>query len=264
MSDPKDKTTEEHDGKEQPLVSHLMELRDRILRCVVAILIVFVGLYAWRNDIYMFVVQPLTRLLGEGETIISTTVGGTFFAPFKLTFMTAVFVTMPFLLHQAWAFISPGLYRNEIRVTFPILLSSIVLFYFGIAFCYYVVFEFIFDFFIKAGPADVAVMNDINEVLNFVLKLFFSFGIIFEIPVATVLLVMSGVTTPKDLVAKRGYIVIGCFALAIPLTPPDPMSQSMLAVPMWLLFEIGVLASRLMYKPDPEDEEAADSTAAGK
>lgn len=251
-------TDGEQDAKEQPLVSHLMELRDRLLRCFIAVIVVFVILFNWSNDIYMFVAEPLSRQLGDGETIISTSVGGTFFAPFKLTFMVAIFITIPFLLHQAWAFISPGLYRNEIRVTFPILLSSIVLFYLGIAFCYYIVLGFLFEFFTNAGPENVMVMTDISLLLDFVLKLFLTFGIIFEIPVATVLLVMSGVTTPKDLLSKRGYIIIGCFAVAIPLTPPDPLSQSMLAVPMWLLFEIGVMASRLVHTPDP-DEEAGDT-----
>jgi sec-independent protein translocase protein TatC len=247
-------SAEEHDPKELPLVSHLIELRDRILRCFIAVIVVFLALFAWSNDIYIFVSEPLTSLLGEGETIISTTVTGTFFAPFKLTFMVAVFLTVPFLLHQAWAFISPGLYRHEIRVTYPILVSSVILFYIGIAFCYFIVLNFLFEFFTSTGPETVAVMTDINAFLDFVLAMFFTFGIIFEIPVATVLLIMSGVTTPADLMAKRGYIIIACFAIAIPLTPADPFSQSILAIPMWILFEIGVLAGRLVYKPDAADD----------
>lgn len=254
----KDHTDTEQDGKEQPLVSHLIELRNRLMYCFGAVLLVFVVLFAWSNEIYMFVSEPLTSLLGENESMISTKPTGTFFAPFKLTFMVAVFITVPFLLHQAWAFISPGLYRHEIKVTFPILLSSVVLFYLGLLFCYYIVLDFLFPFFYEAAPENVLVMTDINDFLDFTLSLFLIFGIVFEIPVATVLLVMSGVTTPKDLVGKRGYIIIACFAIAIPLTPPDPLSQSILAVPMWLLFEAGVLASRLIYKPDPDDEAVAE------
>lgn len=257
--------TDDQEHKEQPLVAHLMELRDRILHSFIAVIVVFVAIYAWANDIYMFVSEPLTSLLDleQGEKMIATDPTSSFFAPFKLTFMVAVFICIPYILHQVWAFIAPGLYRNEIRVTFPILISSIVLFYVGVAFAYFLVFDFLFRFFVEAAPDNVAIMTDINLYLSFVLRMFMVFGITFEIPIATVLLILAGVTTPKDLAAKRGYVVITCFAIAIPLTPPDPFSQSILALPMWLLFELGLLAGRLVYKPDTEavgeDAATADS-----
>jgi len=244
---------------ELPLVSHLVELRDRLLKATGAILIVFVLLMNWSNDIYTFVAEPLIQSLPEGMTMISTGVMDPFFAPFKLTFMVAFFISIPFVLHQAWAFISPGLYRNEIKVTFPILVSSVILFYVGLAFCYYVVLGFLFQFFIESAPEIIQVTPDIKSYLDFVLKLFFAFGIIFEIPVATVLLVMSGITSPKDLAAKRPYIVISCFVVGMFLTPPDPFSQSMLAIPMWMLFEVGIIASRFVYKDDEEDSDSEES-----
>jgi len=254
---------EDLDPKEQPLVAHLIELRDRILRCFIVVIVVFVAIYAWANDIYMFVSAPLTSLLDleAGERMIATDPTSSFFAPFKLTFMVAVFICIPYILHQAWAFIAPGLYRNEIRVTFPILVSSIVLFYVGVSFAYFLVFDFLFGFFVAAAPDNVAVMTDINLYLSFVLRMFMVFGIVFEIPIATVLLILTGVTTSKDLAKKRGYVVIACFAIAIPLTPADPFSQSILAIPMWMLFELGLFASRLIHKPEEEVEaaEAAES-----
>jgi sec-independent protein translocase protein TatC len=252
--------SEDLDPKEQPLVAHLIELRDRILRCLIAVIVVFVAIYAWANDIYMFVSAPLTSLLDleAGERMIATDPTSSFFAPFKLTFMVAVFICIPYILHQAWAFIAPGLYRNEIRVTFPILVSSIVLFYVGVSFAYFLVFDFLFGFFVAAAPDNVAVMTDINLYLSFVLRMFMVFGIVFEIPIATVLLILTGVTTSKALAKKRGYVVIACFAIAIPLTPADPFSQSILAIPMWMLFELGLFASRLIHKPE-EDVEAAEA-----
>lgn len=250
---------DDQEQKEQPLVAHLMELRDRILHCFIAVIVVFVAIYAWANDIYMFVSEPLTSLLNleEGEKMIATDPTSSFFAPFKLTFMVAVFICIPFILHQVWAFIAPGLYKNEIRVTFPILISSIILFYVGVAFAYFLVFDFLFGFFVEAAPDNVAVMTDINLYLSFVLRMFMVFGIVFEIPIATLLLILSGVVTPRDLAEKRGYVVIACFAIAIPLTPADPFSQSILAIPMWMLFELGLFAGRLMHKPDAETPEEA-------
>ncbi len=260
MSDPQ--TEQDHDAKEAPLVSHLIELRDRILRSVAVILVVFVLLVNWSNEIYIFVVQPLLDALPEGVSMIGVNPLDAFFAPFKLTFMVAFCISIPFVLHQAWAFISPGLYRNEIRVTFPILVSSVILFYVGLAFCYYVVLGFLFKFFIDSAPVIVVMMPDIKTTLDLSLKFFFAFGLIFEIPVATTLLVMSGVTTPQDLSIKRPYVVIGCFVVGMFLTPPDPFSQSMLAIPMWMLFEIGILSSKIFYKEDEADREAeADQEA---
>jgi sec-independent protein translocase protein TatC len=245
-------TETDHDPKELPLVSHLLELRDRVLRSVACVLVLFVLMFAWANDLYEFVAGPLTSQL-ENE-IISTNPMDPFMIPMKLTFMVALFLSFPYILHQAWAFISPGLYKNEIRVTLPILVSSVVLFYAGLAFCYFVVLRFVFNFFINSAPDTVAVMTDMGAYYNFVMALFLIFGVVFEIPVATILLVISGVTTPQALVSKRAYIIVGCFVIAVPLTPPDPLSLFMMAIPMWLLFEIGLFGSRLFYKPDPDEE----------
>lgn len=251
-----DQEQQEHDPKEQPLVAHLVELRDRILRSLLVILIIFLALFAFANDIYQFVASPLTDIMPEGTQMIATDVTSPFFAPFKLTLFTAFALAMPFILHQAWAFIAPGLYKNEVRLALPILLSSIVLFYLGIAFAYFVVLDLAFSFFTTIGPENVAIMTDISRYLDFVLLIFFAFGITFEIPVATVLLIISGAVEPQDLAKKRPYIIVGCFAVGMVLTPPDPFTQSLLAVPMWLLFEIGIIAGRLLKRKAEEAEEA--------
>ncbi|MES2625013.1 MAG: twin-arginine translocase subunit TatC [Pseudomonadota bacterium] len=257
-------STPESNSKELPLIAHLIELRDRILRCAAAVLLVFIALVYFANDIYSFASEPLTSQLREGESIISTKVMDTFMAPLKLTFMLAVFITIPYLLHQAWAFISPGLYQNEVRVTLPILVSSVLLFYFGIAFCYYVVLNYLFDFFLQAAPEGVKNMTDISAYLDTVMKLFLSFGLTFEIPVATVLLIMSGVTTPNDLKKHRPYVIIGCFVIGMFITPPDPFSQSMVAIPMYLLFELGLLAGRMVHREEKPDETTEDSATEKK
>lgn len=252
-------TTKDTDPKELPLIAHLIELRDRLLRCLVAVLIVFLAMVAFKNEIYNFVSAPLTQLLGDDETIIATKIMDTFLVPFKLTFMVAIFITVPYLLHQAWAFISPGLYQNEVRIAMPILISSILLFYLGIAFCYYIVMGFLFEFFTQAGPEGVKNMTDIAAYLDFVLKMFLAFGLAFEIPVATVLLILSGVTTPASLSANRPYVIIGCFVIGMLITPPDPFSMSMVAVPMCLLFEIGLLAGKTLHKEEKAEDAAEDS-----
>ncbi|WP_027960312.1 twin-arginine translocase subunit TatC [Halomonas halodenitrificans] len=236
------------DGKEQhqaPLIEHLIELRSRLLRAVVAVLVIFLGLYAFANDIYIFVAQPLMALLPEGSQMIATEVASPFLAPFKLTLVTAVFIAVPYVLHQAWAFVAPGLYDNEKALAIPILASSVLLFYAGAAFAYFVVFPLLFEFFTQTGPENVTVMTDINAYLNFVLKLFFAFGVAFEIPIATFLLIASGATTVESLSKKRPYVVLGCFVVGMLLTPPDVISQSLLAIPMYLLYEVGLLFGRL-------------------
>jgi len=245
----------ENDPKEQPLISHLIELRDRIMRSLLVVLLIFLCLFPFANDIYTFVATPLINVLPEGAEMIATQVTSPFFAPFKLAFFSAVFIAVPFLLHQLWAFIAPGLYKKEIKIAFPILISSIILFYLGIAFSYFVVLGFIFSFFTSSAPEGVAIMTDITEYLNFVLLMFFAFGLTFEIPIATVLLIISGATTPKKLTQKRPYVVIGCFVVGMLLTPADPFSQSMLAIPMWMLFEAGVIAGKIFYKKDEESDE---------
>ncbi|CEP34720.1 MULTISPECIES: twin-arginine translocase subunit TatC [Halomonadaceae] len=244
-----------------PLIEHLIELRSRLMRAVIVILVVFLGLYSFANDIYTFVAEPLMALLPEGSQMIATEVASPFLAPFKLTLVVAVFIAIPFVLHQAWAFIAPGLYDNEKALAIPILVSSIALFYGGAAFAYYVVFPLLFEFFTQTGPENVAVMTDINQYLNFVLKLFFAFGVAFEIPIATFLLILSGATTVESLSKKRPYILLGCFVVGMLLTPPDVISQSLLAIPMYLLYEVGLLFGRLVRKRKQEQEAAEDQEA---
>ncbi|MCE8033017.1 twin-arginine translocase subunit TatC [Billgrantia tianxiuensis] len=242
MSDSDDK----QELGQAPLIEHLIELRSRLLRAVVAIFVIFLGLYPFANEIYTFVAQPLMGMLPEGSQMIATEVASPFLAPFKLTLVVAVFVAIPYVLHQAWAFVAPGLYDNEKALALPLLASSVGLFYAGAAFAYYVVFPLLFQFFTQTGPENVAVMTDINQYLNFVLKLFFAFGVAFEIPIATFLLIASGATTVESLTKKRPYIILGCFVVGMLLTPPDVISQSLLAIPMYLLYEVGILFGRLV------------------
>ena len=241
-----------------PLIEHLIELRSRLMRAVIVILVIFLGLYSFANDIYSFVAEPLMALLPEGSQMIATEVASPFLAPFKLTLVVAVFIAIPFVLHQAWAFIAPGLYDNEKALAIPILVSSIALFYGGAAFAYYVVFPLLFEFFTQTGPENVAVMTDINQYLNFVLKLFFAFGVAFEIPIATFLLIQSGATSVESLSKKRPYIILGCFVVGMLLTPPDVISQSLLAIPMYLLYEVGLLFGRLVRKRQEEKQAAEE------
>lgn len=238
--------------REQPLIQHLLELRSRPLKSIIAVLLIFAGLFYFANDIYLFVSEPLRAQLPEGSSMIATEVASPFLAPFKLTIVLSLFLAMPFILHQVWAFTAPGLYRKEKIIAIPLLVASVILFYLGMLFAYFVVFPLIFSFFTSVGPESVTVMTDINRYLDFILKLFFAFGLAFEIPVATVLLVWTGASSVEKLSAKRPYIVVGCFVLGMLLTPPDVISQSLLAVPMWLLFEVGILFSRLLSRKAPE------------
>jgi len=231
-----------------PLVAHLTELRDRLLRAILAVLIVFIVLFPFANEIYAFVSQPLRDLLPDNASMIATEVASPFLTPFKLTLFTAIFVAIPYVLYQAWAFVAPGMYRNEKRFALPVLASSVLLFYLGAAFAYFVVFPLVFAFFTSVAPDDIAIMTDINRYLDFVLKLFFAFGVAFEIPIAALIAIWAGITTPDDLARKRPYIIVGCFVFGMLLTPPDVISQSLLAIPMWLLFEVGVFAGRIVLR----------------
>ncbi len=239
-----DKPDLDNNDASQPLVAHLTELRDRLLRCILAVLVIFIGLFYFANDIYTLASEPLRRFLPEGTSMIATEVASPFLTPFKLTLFASLFLAMPVVLHQLWSFIAPGMYRHEKRLAIPILFSSVVLFYAGIVFAYYVVFPLIFGFFTSVAPEGVTIMTDINSYLNFILKLFFAFGIAFEIPIATILLIVSGATTAQSLAQKRPYVVVGCFVVGMLLTPPDVISQTLLALPVWLLFELGLLCSR--------------------
>lgn len=235
--------------EEKPLVEHLLELRSRLLRSILSVLVIFLCLFSFSSDIYEFISAPLTDLLPPTSTMIATEVTSPFFAPFKLTLVLSVMLAMPILLFQLWGFLAPGLYQREKRVVVPLFISSVILFYCGMMFAYYVVFPLIFGFFTSIGPANVAMMTDISQYLDFVLKLFFSFGIAFEIPIAIIILIWMGVTSRESLVQKRPYIVLGCFVVGMLLTPPDVISQTLLAVPMWLLFELGLVFSRFIVKP---------------
>ncbi|WP_136069023.1 twin-arginine translocase subunit TatC [Modicisalibacter radicis] len=260
MSDSSDDRGPDPSQAQAPLIEHLIELRSRLMRAVIAILAIFAVLYAFSNDIYTFVADPLMALLPEGSQMIATEVASPFLAPFKLTLVVAVFIAVPFVLHQAWAFIAPGLYEHEKHLAIPLLASSVLLFYGGAAFAYYVVFPLLFDFFVHTGPQNVAVMTDINQYLNFVLKLFFAFGVAFEIPIATFLLIWTGATSVESLARKRPYVILGCFVVGMLMTPPDVISQSLLAVPMWLLYEVGIIAGRLLRRrrADADETDTAD------
>ncbi|PCJ41665.1 MAG: twin-arginine translocase subunit TatC [Moraxellaceae bacterium] len=244
-------TNSNNDGN-QPLLAHIIELRDRLLRAIYSIGIIFCGLFYFANDIYEIVSKPIRDQLPEGSTMIATDITATFFAPFKLTLMVSFFLAMPVLLHQTWKFISPGLYASEKRLAIPMLISSVLLFYAGIAFAHFIIFPVIMEFFTHIGPESVAITPDITQYLSISLKLFFAFGLAFEIPIAVMLVIWSGAASAASLSEKRPYIVIGCFVFAMLLTPPDPFSQSMLAIPMWMLFEVGLLFGRLVDKSKKE------------
>jgi sec-independent protein translocase protein TatC len=246
----------ESNDHEQPLVQHLIELRDRILRIIIGVLVIFAGLFYFANEIYTLVSAPLQALLPANSTMIATDVASPFLAPFKLTLFVALFAAMPFILYQLWGFVAPALYARERRLALPLLVSSILLFYAGMAFAYFVVFPLIFAFFTSVGPEGVTMMTDINSYLDFVMSLFIAFGLAFEIPVATVLLILVGVVTCEDLAAKRPYVVVFCFVVGMLLTPPDVLSQTLLAVPMWMLFEVGLLCGRLLERRNSRENEA--------
>ncbi len=246
------------DDKNQTLIEHLIELRTRIMRALIAVLVIFLVMAAFSNTIYELVSEPLRALMPEGSTMIATEVASPFLAPLKLTIVLALFLAMPVVLYQLWAFIAPGLYAKEKAIAIPLFISSVVLFYLGMAFAYFVVFPLIFGFFTQAGPDSVTVMTDINAYLSFVLKLFFAFGLAFEIPVATFLLIRAGIVSRESLASKRSYVLVGCFVVGMFLTPPDVFSQALLAIPMYALFELGLLFSKTAGRKHEETEGFAD------
>jgi sec-independent protein translocase protein TatC len=250
-----DKPTSDPIELEQPFVSHLIELRDRMLRIVLVVLVIFLALFSFANDLYTLLAEPLMAYLPQGAQMIATKPAGTFFTPMKLAMVASIFLGMPYILYQAWAFVAPGLYAHERKFALPLLASSIGLFYAGMAFAYYVVFPLMFKFFISVAPEGVQVATDISEYLDFVLKIFFAFGVAFEVPIATILLVWAGFTTPEALASKRPYIIVGAFVIGMLLTPPDIISQTLLAVPMWVLFELGVIFSRYFVREEDESEQ---------
>lgn len=240
----------------QTLIEHLKELRNRLLKCVIAIFVVFGGFYYFSNELYTYLSAPLRVLVEEqAGMIIATGVASPFLVPLKLSIVAAVMATMPFTLYQLWAFIAPALYLREKRLMMPLFLSSVVLFYLGVLFTYFVVMPLVFGFFTSVGPDMVNIMPDITAILDFSLKMFFAFGLAFEIPIATVLLVYSGITTIESLKRKRPYIFLGCFVVGMLATPPDMFSQAILAVPMWMLFELGLVFARWVKPMNTEDEQ---------
>ena len=241
-------------GTEQPLIAHLLELRTRMLRILTGIGLCFLPLAYFSKEIYSLMAQPLMRLLPTGSSMIAVEVAAPFVAPLKLAGILAVIIAMPWVLFQTWAFVAPGLYKSERRLVGPLLASSTLLFYAGIAFAYFLVLPSVFHFLINISPTGVAVMTDINKYLDFVLTLFLAFGLAFETPVAIVLLVSTGFVTPAQLAARRDYVIVGIFVVAAIVTPPDVLSQILLAVPAYLLYELGIVVSRWMVPGSREVE----------
>lgn len=258
MSDPEDSREALAEGS---LISHLMELRDRLLRAVIAIAVLFVPCAFYSNQLFTLIAEPLISKMPEGTSMIATSLVSPFMAPLKLALLTALFLAMPVVLYQAWAFVAPGLYRHEKRFAVPLVVSSIVLFYAGVAFAYFVVFPLMFAFLTSAAPLGVKMMTDISNYLDFVLLLFFAFGVAFEIPVATVLLAATGMVKIDTMQKNRCYVLLGIFIVAAFLTPPDAVSQCFMAVPMYVLYEGGIIMSRLLLKRRLADQEAGENAS---
>lgn len=240
------------EADEQPFISHLVELSNRLKRVVLFILVVFLCAAPYANEIYTFLSGPLLKHMPENSTMIATDVASPFFTPFKLALVASIFVSVPVILYHFWAFVAPGLYSHEKRMVLPLIVASTGLFYMGVAFAYFVVFPLVFGFLTAAAPEGVAVMTDIAKYLDFVLTLFFAFGLSFEVPIFTIILVWTGIATPASLSEKRPYVIVGAFIVGMFLTPPDAISQTLLAVPIWLLFEMGLLFSRLFVRKEVE------------
>ena len=260
MSEPGDARENLAEGS---LISHLLELRDRLLRAVIAIAIVFMPLAYFSNELFTLVAQPLISKLPADTSIIATSLISPFMAPLKLALVTSLFLAMPYVLYQIWAFVSPGLYRHEKRFAIPLLISSIVLFYLGVAFAYFVVFPLMFTFLTTTGPVGVRMMTDMSNYLDFVLLLFLAFGIAFEIPVATVLLAWTGLVKLETMSGNRGYVLLGIFIIAAFLTPPDAVSQCFMAIPMYLLYELGIIFSRVLLKEKLAERRKEEQESAG-
>lgn len=237
-------------------LSHLVELRQRLLRAILCVVIVFALLFPFSEELYTWLSGPLLAHLPEGTSMIAIEVASPFLIPFKLTLMVAFFLSVPYILYQVWSFVAPGLYLHERRLARPLIISSTLLFFAGVAFAYFVVFPLVFAFFTSVAPAGVNVMTDISRYLDFVITIFIAFGFAFEVPVATILLVMIGATTPESLAQKRPYIIVGAFVIGMLLTPPDIISQTLLALPMWVLFEIGLILSKMMRRRQQEHAES--------
>ena len=247
-------STSQEPENTMPLIAHLTELLTRLLRSVVTVLVIFSGLYYFSQDIYALVAAPLRSYLPEGATMIATGVASPFLTPFKLTMVVSLFLSMPMILHQIWSFIAPGLYKHEKRIAVPLMIASIALFYAGMAFAYFAVFPIMFGFFASVTPQGVEMMTDISQYLDFVLTLFFAFGVAFQIPIATFLLAWTGIVDVATLRKSRPYVIVGCFFVGMLLTPPDVFSQTLLALPMWFLYEVGIIFGGIIQKEKAEKE----------
>ena len=234
------------DDTQETFISHLIELRSRLLRSIVAVVVVLLCLFPFAKQIYAVLAAPLLKALPAGSTMIATDVTGTFLVPLKLTLMMAFLVALPYVLYQMWAFVAPGLYQHEKRLALPVIVSSVFFFGFGMAFAYFIVFPVAFGFFAGYAPVGVQMMTDIDKYLSFVLTMFVAFGITFEVPVVVVVLVHLGVVELKKLRSIRGYVIVGAFVVGAIFTPPDVLSQCMLAIPLWLLYELGLLVARFV------------------
>jgi sec-independent protein translocase protein TatC len=238
---------------EMPLVAHLIELRTRLMHMIGATLLIFFALVAFRNDLYTLLAEPLRSLLPVGSSMVATDITSSFLAPFKLTFFVAFFVAIPYVLYQLWAFIAPALYKHEKKLAIPLLVSSVILFYVGISFAYFVTLGPVLKFFVSVAPENVNFMTDINSYLDFCIKFFLVFGFTFEIPVVVLILIMAGIISTESLAEKRRYIIVGCFGVSMFVTPPDALSMTVLAVLMWMLFEVGLFFGKFLEKKEVEE-----------
>jgi len=247
------------EGAQETFISHLMELRDRLLRSIVAVVIVLLCLFPWAKDIYALLAAPLLRVLPAGATMIATDVTGTFFVPLKVTLMAAFLLALPYVLWQAWMFVAPGLYHHEKRLVLPVLVSSFLFFLVGMSFAYFFVFPIAFGFFAGYAPAGVQMMTDIDKYLSFVLTMFIAFGLTFETPVVVIVLVRLRIVSLEKLRSVRPYVIVGAFVVGAVFTPPDVISQLLLAIPLWLLFELGLLLARFVAVPPPAEAAKAEA-----
>ncbi|TGO02742.1 twin-arginine protein translocation system subunit TatC [Candidatus Thiomargarita nelsonii] len=244
-------------GNDMPFVQHLLELRTRLLIMILTVVLILLVLMPFASDLFNLLAEPLLHLMPDGTQMIAIDVASPFFIPFKLTLMLSIFLAMPVIFYQLWGFIAPGLYQHEKSMIFPLLVASTLLFYLGMMFAYYVVFPLVFGFMINMTPDGVEMMTDISRYLDFVLKLLFAFGMAFQVPIATIVLVRMGIVTPEALADKRPHIIVAAFVIGMLMTPPDMISQTLLAVPIWLLFEVGLFLSRRVpvKKTEPKDKE---------
>jgi sec-independent protein translocase protein TatC len=244
------------DSTQETFISHLVELRSRLMKAIIAVVLVLLCLFPWAKEIYAFLAAPLLKALPHGSTMIATDVTGTFLVPLKVTLMAAFLIALPYVLYQMWAFVAPGLYRHEQRLALPVIVSSVFFFALGMSFAYFAVFPIAFGFFANYAPTGVQMMTDIDKYLSFVLTMFIAFGITFEVPVVVIVLVRLGIVKLETLRSIRGYVIVGAFVIGAIFTPPDVVSQVMLAVPLWLLYELGLLVARFISVPSRDGDAA--------